>query len=468
VGVKKLNELTIVEGQKGLAAKDFTIKDLVEACFSQIKKTDDKLKAFVTLREKESLILAGKYDQELSKDFQIFSQKPLFGIPIAIKDNFCTKGIKTTASSNVLKDYLPPFSATVVERLEKAGAIIIGKTNMDAWAHGSSTEASDFFTTKNPHDLTRTPGGSSGGSAAAVAANQAIAAIGSETAGSIRQPAAWCGIVGLKPTYGRVSRWGLIPMASSTDSPGPLTKNVEDAAIILSVLAGKDEKDGTTSLEPVRNYRDSLKKKQKKLTLGVPKEYFLPKMDKKVVLVVKNAIKKLEKIGFKIKEISLFDPKYAIAVYTIIMRAEVSSNLGRYDGIRFGNSRSSFGQEAKRRVMLGGHVLSSGYFDQYYLHAQKLRALIVKDFEKIFKDVDAIIAPTSPSVALKVGAAAKDPLFGEMQDVLVEASAMAGLPGISINSGWVDNLPVGMQIVAPQFREDLILNIAYRYEKSQL
>ena len=468
MGVKKLNELTIIEVQKGLRNKSFSVKDLTKACFKQIRKTDDKLKAFVLLREKESLSLAEKYDQELKENPEVFAQKPLFGIPIAVKDNFCTKGIKTTASADILKDFIPPYNATVVEKMLAAGAIMVGKTNMDAWAHGSSTEASDFFTTKNPHDLTRTPGGSSGGSAAAVASNQVIAAIGSETAGSIRQPAAWCGIVGLKPTYGRVSRWGLIPMASSTDSPGPLTKTVEDAAIILSVLAGKDEKDATTSLEPVKDYSRELKRKTKNLTLGVPREYFLPKMDKRVVLTVKKAIGKLEKIGFKTKKISLFDPKYAIAVYTIIMRAEVSSNLGRYDGIRFGGFRKNFGQEAKRRIMLGSHVLSSGYFDQYYLHAQKLRAVIVQDFEKVFKEVEAIAAPTSPSVALKVGKAAKDLLFGEMQDILVEASAMAGLPGISLNCGWVNNLPVGLQIVAPQFREEIILKVAHAYEKSGL
>ena len=271
MGVKKLNELTIVEAQKGLMAKDFTVKDLVKACFEQIRKTDNKLEAFITLEEKESLLLGEKCDQELKKNPNIFEQKPLFGIPVAVKDNFCTKGIRTTASANVLKDFIPPYSATVVEKILAAGAIIVGKTNMDAWAHGSSTETSDFFTTKNPHDLTRTPGGSSGGSAAAVASNQVIAAIGSETAGSIRQPAAWCGVVGLKPTYGRVSRWGLIAMASSTDSPGPLTKTVEDAAIVLSVLAGKDEKDATTSLEPVKDYPIGLKKKLNKLTLGVPR-----------------------------------------------------------------------------------------------------------------------------------------------------------------------------------------------------
>jgi len=465
--MKKLNELTIVEARRGLQEKRFTITELTKACLEQIKKTDCKIKAFVTVCEKEALKTAVKYDQVLGKNLKIYEKKPLFGIPLAIKDNFCTKGIKTTASSNVLNNFVPPYNATVVQKLLEAGVIIIGKTNMDAWAHGSSTETSDFFTTRNPHDLTRSPGGSSGGSAAAVAAHQVTAAIGSETAGSIRQPAAWCGIVGLKPTYGRVSRFGLIAMASSTDSPGTLTKTIEDAAIILSVLAGKDPKDATSNPTPGKNYHQEITRPIKKITLGVPQEYFLPKMDKQVTAVVKKAIKELKSSGFKIKKISLIDPKYAIAVYTIIMRAEVSSNLGRYDGLRFGFSRKAFGQEARRRIMMGSHVLSAGYFDQYYLHAQKVRALILKDFKKAFKEVDAIVAPTSPSVALKIGAAAKDPLFGEMQDVLVEASAMAGLPGISLNCGWVNNLPVGLQIFAPQFQETLILKIAHQYEKNR-
>ncbi len=468
MGVSKLNQLTVAKAIDGLKNKDFSIEELVKSCFEEIKKTNSEIKAFVTLREKQSLRLARKYDQELLKNPKVFARKPLFGIPIALKDNFSTKGIKTTASSNILKDYIPPYSATVVKKLLKAGAIIVGKTNMDAWAHGSSTETSDFFTTKNPHDPERSPGGSSGGSAAAVGANQVLAAIGSETAGSIRQPASWCGVVGLKPTYGRVSRWGLIAMASSTDSPGSLTKTTEDAALILSVLAGKDPRDATTSEEPTKNYLKEIEKKKKRITLGVPQEYFLPKMDKKVRLVVEKAIVQLEKLGFKIKPVSLLDPKYAIAVYTIVQRAEVSSNLGRYDGIRYGYSRKYFGKEAKRRMMLGAHVLSSGYFDQYYLKAQKVRSLILKDYERVFKKVDAIVAPTSPTVALKIGASEKNPLFGEMQDVLVEASSLAGLPGISLNCGWADNLPVGLQIVAPQFREDLILNIAHHYEKSNI
>jgi len=462
--MKKLNELNITEAREKLKKREITVTQLVEACLEQIRKTDGKIKAFVTVCEKEALATAREYDQLLKHRPR--ADLPLFGIPIAVKDNFCTKGIKTTASSKVLENFIPPYDATVVKKLKKAGAIIIGKTNMDAWAHGSSTETSDFFTTRNPHDLTRVPGGSSGGSAAAVAADQVIAAIGSETAGSIRQPAAWCGAVGLKPTYGRVSRYGLIAMASSLDSPGPITKTVEDAAIILSVLAGKDPKDATTLDKPVKNYPAELNKKTKKNILGVPKEYFLAKMDRKVKEKIEAAIRKLQRLGFKIKWVSLIDPKYSIAVYTILQRAEVSSNLARYDGIRYGRERKYFGQEAKRRIMLGTHVLSAGYYDQYYLKAQKARSLICQNFEKVFQEVDAIVAPTSPTTALKIGESANDPMFGEMQDVLVEASSLAGLPGISINCGFANNLPVGMQIFAPQFKEGLILKIARQYEKT--
>lgn len=464
--MKSLNELTLAEARRGLKEGQFKVVDLVQACLEQIKKTDGKIKAFLLVCDREALKLAKKYDKTLEKNPSLVKNKLLFGIPFAIKDNFCTKGIRTTAGSKILEDFIPPYNATVVQRLKNAGAIIVGKTNMDAWAHGSSTETSDFFTTKNPHDLSRLPGGSSGGSAAAIAANQVIAAIGSETAGSIRQPAAWCGTVGLKPTYGRVSRWGVIAMASSTDSPGPITKTVEDAAIILSILAGHDYHDPTTSNKPVEKYYKKMDAiKPENITLGVPKEYFLPQMDSKVTKTVHKAIEALKKVGFKIKEVSLLDPKYSIAVYTIIQRAEVSSNLARYDGIRYGRKRKFFGREAKRRIMLGAHVLSAGYFDQYYLKGQKVRRLIVQDFKRVFKKVDALIAPTSPSLPLKIGASKKGAMFGELQDVLVEASSLAGLPGININCGWADKLPVGVQIVAPQFSESLILKVAHAYEK---
>jgi len=467
---KKLNQLSIVEARNGIIEKDFSATDLLEACLKNIKETDSKVHSFITVCEKQARNQAKSVDNLLSEKSKkeiekIYSEKPLLGIPIAVKDNYCTKGIKTTASSKVLENFVPPYSATVVEKIVGAGAVIIGKTNMDAWAHGSSTETSDFFTTRNPHDLSRVPGGSSGGSAAAVAADQVIAALGTETAGSIRQPASWCGVTGLKPTYGRVSRWGIIAMASSTDSPGPITKTAEDAAIILSVITGNDHHDATSSKRVGELYQDKIKSLDPKIiTIGVPKQYFPNNIDKHVKQKVENAINELKKHGFVIKPVSLIDPKYSIAAYTIIQRAEVSSNLARYDGIRFGNPRSSFGKEARRRIMLGAYVLSAGYYDQYYIKAQKVRKLIVNDFKKAFSHVDLLIAPTSPNLPLKIGESEKEAMFGELQDVLVEASSLAGLPAVSINCGWVGSLPVGMQIIGPRFSEKLILKTANFFE----
>ncbi len=456
----RLNELTIVQAQKGLREKKFSSQELVKACLGRIKKVDSKIKAFITVCEKEAL-------EEAKKAEGFVDAKPLAGIPVAIKDNFCTRGIKTTAASKVLENYVPVFDATVVKRLKEAGAIIIGKTNMDAWAHGSSTETSGFFTTRNPWNLERLPGGSSGGSAAAVIADETIFGIGSETAGSIRQPAAWCGVIGCKPTYGRVSRYGLIAMASSTDSPGPMTKTVEDSAVVLQVLAGQDELDATTSPEKVPDYLKNMKKGIKGLQIGVPKEYFVPGMEEEVAQRVREAIAVLKKLGAKIREISLMDPKYSVAVYTILQRSEVSSNLARYDGIRYGKDRTKFGQEAKRRIMLGTYTLSAGYYEAYYKKAQQVRSLIYQDFEKAFKKVDLIVGPTSPSVALPIDTSKESAMFGELQDVLVEASAMAGLPGLNVCCGFSqEGLPVGMQIIGPQFSEELILRTGYGYEQA--
>lgn len=459
----KLNQLTIKEAQEGLKRKEFSAIELSKACLDRIDGVDKKIKAFITVDKKKALEQAEKTDRLLRSRPK---DRPLLGIPIAVKDNFCTKGLRTTAASKILKNYTPVYEATVVKRLKKAGAIIIGKTNMDAWAHGSSTETSQFFTTKNPWNLNRLPGGSSGGSAASIIAEESIGSIGSETAGSIRQPASWCGIVGFKPTYGRVSRYGLIAMASSLDSPGPMTKTIEDAALILQVLAGKDEMDATTSPRKVPNYLAKLKDKIAGLKMGIPKEYFLKEMDKGVVKAVQRAIEVLERQGAKLKEVTLLDPKYSVAVYTILQRSEVSSNLARYDGIRFGQERTCFGEEAKRRIMFGTYTLSSGYYEQYYLKAQKVRSLICQDFDRVFKKVDCLIAPTSPSVALKVGASVQDPMFGEMQDILVEPSSLAGLPGINFPCGFSNNLPVGMQIIGPQFSEELLFQVGYAFEQA--
>ncbi len=447
---KKLNELSIIEARDGLRTKKFSSRELVQACLDQIQKHDPKIHAFLALND-QAVKQAEKADLNL----------PLGGIPIAVKDNFLTIGLPTTASSKVLEGYQPHYESTVSKKLLAAGAIIIGKTNMDAWAHGSSTETSDFGSTKNPWNTDYLPGGSSGGSAASVAADMCMAAIGSETAGSIRQPAAWCGVTGFKPTYGRVSRYGVIAMASSTDSPGPITKTVTDSAEILNIIAGNDPQDATTSPRPIENYLKF--PSQKTYTIGVPGEY-LEVLSSPARALIESAVEVLKKAGHKIKTISLIPPKYSIGVYTILQRSEVSSNLARFTGVRYGHDRSFFGDEAKRRIMLGTYALSAGYYDQYYAKAQKVRTLIVTDFEKAFKDVDLIINPPSPGPALKVGATENEAMFGEMQDILVEPSSIAGLTGISVPCGFIDGLPVGFGFIGRQFDETKVLSLATQFQ----
>lgn len=459
-----LHDLTIASAKDLLSSKQVSAVELTKTYLDRIRNIDETLNAFITVTEEHALTEAKKADDKLKKGEDL----PLLGIPIVIKDNFCTKDILTTAASNVLSDFVPPYDATVVKKLKDAGAVILGKANMDAWAHGSSTETSDYGTTKNPWNTNHLPGGSSGGAAASIASDETLVAIGSETAGSIRQPASWCGVVGLKPTYGRVSRYGVIAMASSLDSPGPITKSVEDAAIVLNILAGKDLQDATTSQKPIPDYLSNLKKDIKGIRIGVPEEYF-EGVESQVADTVKKAIKQLEELGAIIVPIKLFSPKYAIAVYTILQRSEVSSNLARYDGIRFGQNRDAFGEEAKRRIMLGTYALSSGYYDEYYKKAQKVRTIIIDDFDKAFDPsadgVDIIACPTSPTTALPVGASKNQPMFGEMADLLVEPSSIAGLPGISIPVGFSKNsLPIGMQLIGPQFSEEKILNVAWNYE----
>ncbi|MGB9707606.1 MAG: Asp-tRNA(Asn)/Glu-tRNA(Gln) amidotransferase subunit GatA [Microgenomates group bacterium] len=432
--VLQLNEL--------IWKKKLTPDEIWEFFLKRINKINPQLNAFITI--------AGN------------KQK---GIPIAIKDNFCTKGIKTTAGSKVLENFIPPYESTVTKKLLDANFFIIGKTNMDAWAHGSSTETSDFGPTKNPWDLTRVAGGSSGGSAAVVSSYLAPASIGSETAGSIRGPAAWCGVVGLKPTYGRVSRYGLIAMGSSLDCPGPFTLNVEDAAYILKIISGKDPFDATTSFDEVKDYLSEIKKPMKKIKIGINDEYFKD-CQKEVAERVWEAIKIFQKLGHEIKRIKLLPPKHAISVYTIVQRSEVSSNLSRYDGIRYANDRTYFGQEAKKRIMLGTFTLSYGYYDAYYKKAQKVRTLIINDFKKVFNKVDVIIAPTMPNTAMKIGDFKKYPFFGELMDALAEPSSIAGLPAINLPVGFDENnLPIGMQIIGQYFKEEIILNLAYQFEK---
>lgn len=443
-----LRELTLKEALLGLNEKKFTAADVTKSCLQAIEEKS-KLNAYLYINKNEV---------NLSED-------SLKNLPIAVKDNILTKGIRTTASSKVLENYIPQYNATVTERLLENNAYIVGKTNMDAWAHGSSTETSDFGPTLNPWDTTKLPGGSSGGSAAAVSADLCIAALGTETAGSIRQPSSWCGVVGLKPTYGRVSRYGIISMASSTDSPGPITKCVWDAAFLLSVISGVDPFDATTIDEPSRDYTKGIENQIKGIKIGIPKEYLAatnPEVSQKIM----DAVKLLESLGCVIKEVSLLDPSFSIAVYTIIQRSEVSSNLARYDGIRYGNSRESFREEAKRRIMLGTYTLSAGYYDAFYKRAEKVRTLIVEDFKRVFREVDLIAGPVSPSVALPIGSSKNHPMFGEVSDALVEPSSIAGLPGITVPCGFVESLPVGLGITGPRLCEELILNVAYHYEQS--
>lgn len=456
-----LNTLTIKEARAGLLAKKFSSLELTEACLKRIKKVEEKLHSFVTVTEEQAINLAKEADKLIAE--RVIDKK-LLGIPISLKDNYCTQGIRTTASSKVLDNFIPPYNATVWKKLKDAGAILIGKNNMDAWAHGSSTETSDYGTTLNPWDTSKLPGGSSGGCTAAVASDEVIASLGTETAGSIRQPASWCGVVGLKPTYGRVSRYGVIAMGSSLDCPGPISKTVYDSALILSVISGRDNLDATTLPINFQNYEESLQENIRDLTIGYSDDYF-EGVDKKVQEKVFEIISLLTKKGIKISKINLFPPKYAIAVYTILQRSEVSSNLARYDGIRFGFDRDRFGDEAKRRIMFGTYSLSAGYYDAYYLKAQKVRTKIIQDFQNAFNQVDLIIGPSAPTVALPIGASKDQAMFGEMADILVEPSSIAGLPGINIPIGLVDNLPVGLQLIGPQKSEQSILQAAYQIEK---
>ena len=457
---------SLLTWQKKLQKGEVKSEEIISFYLEKIKEKNQALNAYLSVNP-QALDQAREADREISGAGDkklLFEKKPLLGLPLAVKDNFCTLDLPTTAASRILENWLAPYEATVVSRLKKAGAIILGKTNMDAWAHGSSTETSDFGATSNPYDTSRVPGGSSGGSAAAVAAAMAPAAIGSETAGSIRQPAAWCGVVGLKPTYGRVSRWGLIAMASSLDCPGPLTQDVADAALLLAIISGQDPHDATSIQEPSLEIKPK-PRADSSLTIGIPRQYLeiaTPEVKEKI----EKIISRLGKEKIKVKFISLLDPKISMAVYTIVQRAEVSSNLARYDGIRFGQNRSSFGLEAKRRIITGTFVLSAGYFDQYYLRAQKVRTKISQNFAQAFEEVDLILAPTSPSAAIEKGGQEKEPLFGEKQDILVEASSLAGLPGISLNAGFTkEGLPVGAQIIGPAKSEEKILNFACFLEK---
>ncbi len=458
---KQIHELSIIELLHGLKDGLFSSVDIVRHYLSRIEKYNPELNIYLHINGK-ALEQAQRIDEEIQTTG---ITKALQGIPVAVKDNFLTIGMPTTASSLVLADYYPQYESTVTQRLLDEGAIILGKTNMDAWAHGSSTESSQYGPTLNPWDLGRLPGGSSGGSAAAIAAQLAPVAIGSETAGSIRQPAAWCGVTGFKPSYGRVSRYGVVAMASSTDSPGPIGRTIEDAALITSVIAGVDKYDATTSPKVVEPYHQLLKRKDLKgIKIALVKDYLLPSMRTEVKTLIQNAAKHLESLGAKVEEISLMDPKYSIGVYTVLQRSEVSSNLARYDGIRYGFGRDRFGEEAKRRIMLGTYTLSAGYYDAYYKKALAVRTKIVEEFENTFKQFDAYIGAVSPGPALRLGASKNEPMFGEMADILVSPSSIAGLTSAGVPCGFVDGLPIGLQITGDQFAETKILDIAHLYQ----
>lgn len=450
----KLNSLTLKQTLDGLEQKKFSHEELFESLDQAVKISNPKFNVFLT-----------DNPDKLKQSKQRATQS-LQGIPIAVKDNFCTKGLRTTASSTVLDSFIPTYESTVTSNLQKAGSVVQGKTNLDAWAHGSSTETSQYGRTLNPRNPDYLPGGSSGGSAAAVAGNLSIAAIGSETAGSIRQPAAWCGCVGLKPTYGRCSRFGVVSMASSTDSPGPITKTVEDAAILFNHMAGHDSKDATSSSQKVPDLTTSLNQPIKGLKIGLL--YHDIAELKSVNQHITTAANVLTTLGASVDTTKALDPHHAIGVYTVVQRSEVSSNLGRYDGIRYGSDRSNFGDEARRRIMLGTFTLSKGYADQYYVLAQKVRTLFQQDFDRLFQKFDVLISATSPGFAKKIGATDGTAMFGELEDMLLEPTSITGLPGISVPC-YCDpktNLFLGLNIMAPMWREDLVVQVADAYEKA--
>ncbi len=469
----ELFRLTIKEALGLIEKNQVSPSELTDSIIERIKSVDDKVKAYVTVTDE----YASERARSLENSEGAFALK---GIPLAIKDNICTRGIKTTCSSKILENFVPPYESTVTEKLLQAGYVLSGKTNLDEFAMGSSTENSGFFTTRNPWSTGRVPGGSSGGSAAAVAADECIAAIGSDTGGSIRQPASYCGVVGLKPTYGRVSRFGLVAFASSLDQIGPITKTVEDSAILMNIISGHDPKDSTSARVECPDFTATLGRDIKGLRAGIPEEYFSEGLDSEVEEAVKKALGVLQKEGLEIEEISLPHTEYAVATYYILATSEASSNLARYDGVKYGmrteakslldmylETRSKgFGQEVKRRIMLGTYALSAGYYDAYYLKAQQVRTLIKKDFEDAFKKVDVIITPTTPTVAFKIGEKIDDPLKMYLNDIYTISVNLAGIPAISVPCGFSpDGLPIGFQIIGRAFDEETILRVAHRYEQ---
>lgn len=474
----ELYELTIHELHDLLKKKEVSAREISESVFSRIDEVEDKVRAYVSLCADKAFEQAKTSDQIIhdKEDFPI-----LTGIPVAIKDNMCTEGIQATCASRILQGFRPPYTADVIERLKARGYVHTGMTNMDEFAMGSSTENSSYRVTRNPWDITRVPGGSSGGSAAAVAAGECIASLGSDTGGSIRQPAALCGVVGLKPTYGRVSRYGLVAFASSLDQIGPLTKDVTDCAIMLNAISGHDPLDSTSADLPVPDYKALLGREIKGFKLGIPREYFISGMNPSVDSSLREAIRVFERLGAVIEDISLPHTEYAVATYYIIATAEASSNLARYDGAKYGHRTKDadnlidmymktrdegFGPEVKRRIMLGTYVLSAGYYDAYYKKAQQVRTLIKGDFDNALGRVDAILTPTTPTPAFKIGEKTEDPLQMYLSDIFTISANLAGIPAISIPCGFTeDKLPVGLQILGRHFDEERVLQTAYAYEQ---
>ncbi|MEK7526745.1 MAG: Asp-tRNA(Asn)/Glu-tRNA(Gln) amidotransferase subunit GatA [Patescibacteria group bacterium] len=455
---------SIKENQENLLNKVYSAVELTQSYLDRIEKYDKELNAFITVTADIALAKAAEIDKLVDqKGKQAFVDQPLLGSVVAHKDIYLTKGIKTTAASNLLKDFIAPYSASVVERLEAAGVIMIGKLNCDAWAHGSSGENSDFGPAKNPWNIQYSPGGSSSGSGVAPAADFSLFSTGTDTCGSIRLPANYCGLVGLKPTYGAVSRYGVIAMASSLDTVGHITKTVEDSKRIFEVTRGSDGYDSTVVDSP--KYNEKLDP-GKKIRIGIPKEFFIEGLSPEVKDSVMNATKKLEKMGAELVEVSLPHTKYAIDVYYVVQPAEVSSNLGRFDGVRFGENRDAFGEEAKRRIMLGTYVLSAGFYDAYYLKAMKVRSIIIKELNSVFKDVDALIAPVAPTPAFKLGEKISDPLQMYLTDIFAATANLSGIPSLAIPSGFTqDNLPLGFQLMAPRFSENLLFDMGMKFEE---
>lgn len=475
-----LHKLTLAELQRKFTAGEVTASEIVRAYWLRITQVEPKVKAYLTQCKDAALAQAAELDEKL-KGWR--RTAPMMAMPLAVKDNICTQGVRTTCASRMLEQFTPPYDATVVGKLREQGYILVGKTNLDEFAMGSSTENSAFGASRNPWNVQTVPGGSSGGSAAAVAADECAAALGSDTGGSIRQPAAFCGVVGLKPTYGRVSRYGLVAFASSLDQIGPITKDVTDAALLLDVIAGYDPRDSTSANVPVPDYLKALKRKDlKRVKVGVPVEYFGEGLDPEVEQAVRTAIEGLRELGADVREVSLPRTDAAVATYYVIATAEASSNLARYDGVKYGTRAKEsrdllemyvktraegFGAEVKRRIMLGTYVLSAGYYDAYYGKAQAVRTLIREDFQSAFEDVDVLVTPVTPTPAFKFGEKVQDPLQMYLSDIYTISVNLAGLPAIALPCGFSKaGLPIGMQLIGRAFEEDLLLRAAHAYEQT--